>query len=299
MIQLVDDIYVLLTQYIGLRENLMLICTSKTHQIICHTELVTEYRKYKTYGTKKLDFIAVCRRGYLNLAKYMHALGTDIHENDDDAFLSSIENNHTEVAKWLVSVGVDIHTNNDYAFKRCCRNGCIDNAKWLFLLSAENPRIGYQFGIETEAKNSAFIWSCESGRMDVAQWLYSIGADIHTNDDDALTRACYNCHIHIAKWLYSLGCRINIGSFFGKSHVFNYVCKRGNLEMAQWLYSLGANVNQEGFMPLRNACESGNVELVEWLNSVGAKHGYHVISECLGEPIKRCLKRMIPFKINS
>jgi len=115
-------------------------------------------------------------------------------------FISACSTNNVPVIQWLLGLPtghlININADNDRAFRQCCENGHIDMAKLL-----------YQTGTVSicASNNYSFIKACENGHFDVVRWLHSLGADIHSNNDEPFCRALLGKHIGIAKWLHRLG----------------------------------------------------------------------------------------------
>lgn len=63
-----------------------------------------------------------CRKGKLDVCRWLYTLGVDTHAYDDGAFVSSCESSRIEVAKWFYSLGgADIHAEDDFAFTSSCQ----------------------------------------------------------------------------------------------------------------------------------------------------------------------------------
>ena len=63
-----------------------------------------------------------CRKGKLDVCRWLYTLGVDTHAYDDGAFVSSCESSRIEVARWFYSLGdFDIHAEDDFAFTSSCQ----------------------------------------------------------------------------------------------------------------------------------------------------------------------------------
>lgn len=176
-------------------------------------------------------FLEFCKVGDLDKAAKLYKSTCDI----DWAFRLSCKNGHLEVAKWLHSVGADVHACNDYSFIWSCAYGHLEVAQWLYSLGAPVNRYS--------SCACAFIWSCEDGHIDVAQWLHSISttSNGHAMNDKAFRKSCKYGHIEVSQWLldidpcfakrlqcvinteYNIGEILTILSHHGKLHVIDSI----------------------------------------------------------------------------
>lgn len=104
--------------------------------------------------------------------------------------------------------------------------------------------------------------------MTTAQWLFSHGANIHIDQDDAMSFACERGDLITAQWLFSRGAKINASD----EYPLYRACKNGHLHIVKWLASQGANVRAGKDGPLAVASHEyfDNFETVQWLISSGA-----------------------------
>lgn len=86
---------------------------------------------------------------------------------------------------------------------------------------------------------ASFIKSCEKGRLRVAQWLVTKGANIFSNDNEALMISCEQGHLHIAQWLFKMGLNL----FSNDNRAIRKSCENGRLDVVQWLIIMGARSN--------------------------------------------------------
>ena len=180
----------------------------------------------------KQGFAWNCKKGNLDVAKWLYSRGVDIHADNEHAFRTACKNGHLDVARWLHSLGdIDIHVDDEYAFRKSCVNGHLHVARWLHSIG--------NIYVHT-MNNYTFKWSCRNNHLVVAQWLYSLGdVDIHEKNDYLFRWFCKDGNLKVAQWLYSLG-RVDIHA--ENEWAFRRSCQNGYLIVAQWLHSLG-NVN--------------------------------------------------------
>ena len=95
---IIDDLYPELINNLGLIEQLKFRCTNKFHPNKINSDLLKEFIHFKTnHSDEEIYFFNVCEFGYINLAKWLHQLGADIHAEDEQAFQLTCENGHIEV----------------------------------------------------------------------------------------------------------------------------------------------------------------------------------------------------------
>ena len=95
---IIDDLYSELIPKLGLIEQLKFRCTNRFHLNRINSDSLKELFNFKNnHGKDKINFINVCRFGYLNLAKCLCQLGADIHADNESAFIWSRKNGHIEV----------------------------------------------------------------------------------------------------------------------------------------------------------------------------------------------------------
>lgn len=94
-------------------------------------------------------------------------------------FEESIKYSHLEVARWLHKVGINIHYDNDHAFIYSCLHGHLEIAQWLHKADADIHAHDDQ----------AFIYSCDYNRPRVAEWLCSLCDEYYIEVvDDQITK---------------------------------------------------------------------------------------------------------------
>lgn len=152
------------------------------------------------YDNKKIFCILsrASRESRLDTAKLLFQLGdVDIHTRDELAFISSCRRGYLDIAKWLYQLGVDIHAQNDRAFRVACSEDNLNVAKWLYQLG----------GVAIHAHDDfAFRVACYYGHDNVAEWLLQLGdIDTHFQSDVLFLLACRDGHSNIAKLLIRSG----------------------------------------------------------------------------------------------
>ena len=69
--------------------------------------------------------------GHLDVVKFLHKEGADIHSNNGYALQLASSNGHLDVVKYLVKNGADIHVINDWALQLAKNNDHLDVVKYL------------------------------------------------------------------------------------------------------------------------------------------------------------------------
>ena len=97
---IVDDLYSELISQLGLIEQLKFRCTNRFHLNRINSDLLEELSNFKTNHSKYyINFINICKFGYLNLAKLLYQSIVNIHDDNvyEHAFLLTCKNGHIEV----------------------------------------------------------------------------------------------------------------------------------------------------------------------------------------------------------
>ncbi len=71
----------------------------------------------------------------------MVLVSTPISDNHNNAFKQSCYNAHLEVIKWFHGLGINIHDDDEHGFKWSCISGHLEVAKWLLEVK---PSIAFQ-----------------------------------------------------------------------------------------------------------------------------------------------------------
>jgi ankyrin repeat protein len=113
-----------------------------------------------------------CANGHIEVVKYIHSLGVSVNPvNWRGTAINLIKYAATnkkglEIVKFLHSNGADIHLDNDAAFIKACEFGMLDTAKYLF---AHGANINANFG-------SPLIQAAQHGEFNTVCFLLKNGA---------------------------------------------------------------------------------------------------------------------------
>lgn len=179
-------------------------------------------------------FQCVCKRGHIEVAKWLYTLNPAINILNDDhcAFVYACSNyNALNLLKWLYSLPTFKITINQYqkAFFHACTSGGIEIAQWLYNIE---PNINIYHN-----DNYAFIWSTYF-QLDVSQWLYTLDPTIIQSIDvmKIFNSACYRGVLHGAKWFYEIVPTIHSQI---EMNFHNYPTGLiRNYDMIRWLYTI-------------------------------------------------------------
>jgi len=101
--------------------------------------------------------------GNLQMVKFLHSIGEDITDCDNEAVQLASRNGHLSMVKFLHSVGADVAA----------------RGSWAIILASYN------------------------GHIHVVKFLHSVGADITTEDNYAVRCASANKHFDVVEFLIS------------------------------------------------------------------------------------------------
>jgi hypothetical protein len=195
-----------------------------TDIVNCTSDVYTHFSNYSMYTDIQEEFENACRRGRLEVAKWLVSLGgVNIYSIRNNAFRWACQFNHLEVAKWLVSLGVDIHTDNDIAFRIACDKGYFEMIKWF-------ESLGINFN------HCIFEKACRWGKIEIAKWLYmNFDVDLVICNDCLFQEVCECGHLEVAKWLYSLG-DVDIHAY--NDFAIKHARENNHVDVVEWLESL-------------------------------------------------------------
>jgi hypothetical protein len=126
-----------------------------------------------------LALIYACKKGKIELVKYLISKGCDITAQENYAVINASENGRLNVVKYLVSLGADITDRNNLALRCACANGHLQTVKYLISVGAD---------IHAE-NDEPIVRASSEGYLNVVKYLVSQGADITAQDNQALTEA--------------------------------------------------------------------------------------------------------------
>ncbi len=108
--------------------------------------LMNHKNQRETMSQMSVDqaFIYACEGGHIDTVGYLHALGADLHAQDDLSLSHACGNGHLDVAKFLVNNGANIRARRNGAAREAFQYGRVDVARYLRLNLAESyPGVGH------------------------------------------------------------------------------------------------------------------------------------------------------------
>jgi ankyrin repeat protein len=139
-----------------------------------------------------------------------------------------------------------------------------------------NDELNKNLGIEEfankypEVSKIHLIFATMKGSVEDVKDLLEKGANVHTNNDNALRIASKNGNLEIVKLLLDNGADVNAKKLFDSEALIN-ASEKGNLEIVKLLLGKGANIHAENDYALRLASENGYLEIVKLLIEKGAR----------------------------
>src|SRR5665647_246421 len=114
-------------------------------------------------------------------------------------------------------------------------------------LDARDPKDLYQ--LLQKYKNLTHLLSDASAEGDLELVKYSIeqAADIHDDDDDALTQASYSGHLDVVKYLVEHGADIHARQDFA----LRLAIEKNRLDIVKYLVEHGANIHAKNDLALK------------------------------------------------
>lgn len=169
---------------------------------------------------------AACHKGDLDEVKEIIKQGADIQSFDNKAILSAGYSNRLEIVKYLHEQGADIGARNNDLIGDSIKMGnpeilkyCIDNMKNIdiskmpeYLQTAtdrgdlENVKLLVENGADVNTDDGeAIINASRYGHLDVVKFFIENGADVNAEDEKPIKNAANNGHIEIVKLLHQNG----------------------------------------------------------------------------------------------
>ena len=210
-------------------------------------------------------FVAVCGRGHLAVAQWLHGLGgVEAHVGGLAGFRAACCNGKLHVAQWLHGLGgVDVRGDSEAHLFWACKGGHLHTAQWLHSLGAA-------------VKPDVFLelpWAVD--KWAVTKWLVELGGmerHVRMQSDTAFMYACHEGNLEAAQWLVGLGA-VNVDAFAWQG--FYWAIIKGRVRLARWLRQLGGlDVHEDPRLgphgwAFCTACLKMHVDLAKWLYSLG------------------------------
>lgn len=195
--------------------------------------------------------LTACSYGDLELVKYYHARGMDIHADGEGALCFACDCGHLPIVEYLIKHGANINVKNETAVMRACQYGRFRVAKYLIQCGAD---------IHT---SDALYYACVQGHLKLGKYLKSLGAPL---GESTFVWACGYNQLHVVKWLVEQ-CGVDINTSDGMA--LYYASYRGHLRVVKYLVECGADIHAKGDRAMRGATSYLRSDVVEFLRSIG------------------------------
>lgn len=115
-------------------------------------------------------------------------------------------------------------------------------------------------------KNFLLISSSQAGELSLIKYAIENGADLHYDNDGALSYASRGGHLDVVKWLTENGADIHTED----NLPVGWASQGGHLDVVKYLVDKGADIHAEREYALREAAEEGRLPVVKYLVEHGA-----------------------------
>jgi hypothetical protein len=210
------------------------------------------YREFADKYTKLGNIAYHCRCGHINIAKYMHSRGVDIHKRDELSLKNACKGGYMDIVIWIYSLGCDINARS-YAFATACEYGHLELAQWL-----------YEPAIKTYPRCCPFRLACGGGHLEVAQWLHNVNFNICEPKKYSFRYACGRGRLHVAKWFWEYIPHDEDTVI----EAFENACENGSLCVVKWLCDLGIDVTRNIRERFWLICRR-NIDVAKWFHESG------------------------------
>ena len=171
-----------------------------------YEQSIIEQKEYLCTNTFDKVIQDACHDGHIELARWLHSIGADVHVGYEYSLRMACSNGHVEIVKWLCELGADIRVLDDDPFIKAC--GC---NKFL-----RRVNLSVQKSQDWYFENYLYLTTMwETNGLAIAKYLYELGADIHAQSNKAYIEAVINDNKLIVDWLKSI--YPNFKNIVGKS----------------------------------------------------------------------------------
>jgi ankyrin repeat protein len=145
-------------------------------------------------NNKNEALIIAAGKGYLEILKYLHQNGIDIHADDDYIFRSAVYYDYIEIVKYLHQNGANIAIDNNIALRWAASYGYLEIFKYL-LKNGAALMLGDDY--------SVFECATRNGQLKIVKYLVENIAGISFYVREALYFAKKNNHKEVVEYLQS------------------------------------------------------------------------------------------------
>lgn len=223
------------------------------------------------------------KNGYLDLVEYLINKGANINDEDEYALQMSASNGHLDIVTLLLNNGATIHSDNDLALRFSAANGHIEIVK-LLIDKGANIRASSDYALQWSASNghlevvkiiveemlnsknvtikcnvcsNALQLSALNGHLEIVKYLSSMNADIHANNNKALSNSVIGGHFGIVRYLMeNINCDdlhlIQSNVFDNENKILLDAFNKEHLEIAHYLIGFNFNIHRVKYAALAN-----------------------------------------------
>lgn len=216
---------------------------------------------YKNQTELNLALIAACKKGDLELTKYLLIspkleIHADIDFNNSDAFRWACNFGHLEIVQYMLcspelrNNGIpfaNLHANNDDGFVWACGNGHLEVVKYL-LTSPELKEAGHTHPSIHADQDKGFQLACSQGMMQMVQYLLTSRdlvehINIYDYNSVGLILACQSGHLDLIKFFITSPELVE-HSNPNNAEAFKTACENEKLEVIEYLiFEAGITLN--------------------------------------------------------
>ena len=193
-------------------ENKKVSCIKILNEKITIGHNIKKYVKYSENHNE--DFLkSVGKYSIVNINILINN-GADIHYENENALILSIENNKINNFYFLIQKGANFYKKMDILLRVSIYCGIFEIFKYLFEYES----------IVHSMKNELLIYTINYGTIDILKYLIDNGADIHHENNQVIRilSQCYNIKIDIFKYLINLNLEFYSKNKFAKSIVIKH-----------------------------------------------------------------------------
>ncbi len=167
--------------------------------------------------------------GYLDIVKYLHQNGTDIHWLDNLALFSAAAHGHLDVVTYLHRKPNDVQAQGNRAITDAASEGHLDVVIYLHKNGADISALD----------NLAMCNAATNGHLDVVTYLHQNGADIQAQGNRPITGAASKGHLDVVTYLHQNGADI----FVWDNQPLLNAATNGHLDVVAYLHQNGADIH--------------------------------------------------------
>ena len=164
------------------------------------------------------------RKGVGKIIEYLLEKGADIHNVPNTAIneglITAIEEYDYDLILYFLENGADIHAYNELSLSSAIKGGDMQLIRYLLQHGANIHNI------PTTEMHECLTISIYVSNFEIVRYLILNDADIHSNNDSALTTAIKSGNMQIVKYLIKHGANISVGLKFFENNNNTYKYKK-------------------------------------------------------------------------